>query len=999
MKKTFLILLILSCFQNGFAQNTLSYTDIESHYNNGVELFEKKAYTAARKEFRAYIEKSASRLTPDKFTISNAEYYSAVCGLYTNALDADIEIQRFVLHHSEHPKAKIIYSDLGNSFYEKGDYKKAIEYLTKAIANRGDNLEVYDLRYKLGVSYYQLKDFKNALVEFNFVKKTASENALDAAYYAAVINFQNEDYDAALFDLRRVENVNPYKLEVPNWIAQILFKQKKYDELLAYAEPIIQKPEGRKIDDICLVAAEVQYFNNNFEKAAAYYDKFRELRRGQSDPQVAFRHGFSLYKSEQFAHAIVILKQVADKNNEIGQQAAYYLGISALKTGDLNSALAAFDFARKSDFDKEIKEEAHYNYVKVLLETGQNELAITSLKDYVKQYPAGKYVDQTNELLSDILFETNDYKNAIVYIESLSRTTAKINEAYQKLAYAQAVNNYNSEDYKSATIYFNKSLSKPINNELVQNALYWKAETAYATNADNVESLYREVLQKGTTSQRNKSLYSLAYLSYNKREFSEALTYFKDFLNAASNDQTTQQIREDALLRLADCYLIQKDFKNALVNYDKALSQNRSDKDYALYQKGVTLDFLGRKEEAAKVFDSFTRLYENSRLIDDALFQRGNLEMDEHKYQNAIATFSEMLRKRPKSTLVPDALLKRALAYGNLQNYDAATADYKMIIDKFGNSEVANEALIGLRDIMNSTGRSEDFAGIADEYQKNNPKSSSALALQYEAARNLYYTEKYEAAIGALQRFIAANPNNSNVTEAQFLIGESYYFTDRSAQALPYFKQVVEKGQSLFLTRASFRAADIAFAAKDYRSAVTDYQNVLSSGGTKRDEVLAWEGLFMSYFELGDYDNCVKYCNEVINNSAGVVAGINNKAELFIGKCYWKRRSFEAANTQLNRVIALGKDVNGAEASYIQGLMLNEAGKYEDAIKKMQEHAASFSDFLEWYEKGFLLIADSYIGLKDFFMAKATLNSIIENSETPETLRVAKEKLKSIPNN
>lgn len=997
MKKIILILFpgLLAALST-FSQNTLSYTEVESHYNNGVELYEKKAYSAARKEFRSYVEQSSSSLNPNKFNIANAEYYSAVCALNTGSMDADIEVHRFVLNHSEHPKAKIIYSDLGDNFFEKGDYKKAIEYLTKAIEHRQDDLSVYELRYKLGVAYYQTKDYANALKEFNYVKKTVAENAINAAYYAAVINFQNENFDAALTDLHRVENVNPYKLEVPNWIAQILFKQEKYEELLAYAEPIISNPQGRKIDDICLVTAEVLFFRNDFRKAADYYDRFRELRRGNIDPQVTFRHGFSLYKTEQYRKVVEVMKKIADREDALGQQAGYYLGISALNTGDLNSAMAAFDFARKNNFDPEIQEEAAYNYIKVQLEQGNNESAINSLKDYVSSYPTGKYIDESNELLSDILFETNDYKQAITYIEGLSRTTAKIDAAYQKLCYAQAVIDYNAEEFDEAIKYFDKALSKSVDRDLAQKSLFWKAESAFAADKPNVESLYSEVMQKGSTIQRNKSLYSLGYLRYNKRDFSGALTYFKDYLDA-SRDAESQQSREDALLRLADCHLIQKNFAKALGYYEQALRENRTDKDYALFQKGVTLDLMGRTSQANQTFDEFSRVYENSRLIDDALFQKGSLQMNDRNYQGAIASFTEMLRKKPRSKLVPDALLKRALAYGNTENYDAAVDDYKTIINRFGQHRTANEALIGLRDILNLTGRSEDFADVADEYQKNNPGSGSAIALQYEAARNLFYNQKYDAAISSLKRFIDNNPSNSNVVEAKFLIAESYYFTEKAKEALPFYKDVITDGQSQYVTKAAFRAADTEFNNKNYRDAVTDYQNVLSSSQSKRDQVSAWEGLFESYYHLGDYENSIKYCRQAIKEGGGMVIGIENKAELFIGKCHLKRRDFTQARAQFEKVISMDKDVNGAEAKYRIGEILYESGKYEESIKSMQELAQDFGDYIEWYEKAFLLIADNYIGQKDYFMAKATLNSIIENSGNPETVSVAKAKLNTIP--
>ena len=51
-----------------------------------------------------------------------------------------------------------------------------------------------------------------------------------------------------------------------------------------------------------------------------------------------------------------------------------------------------------------------------------------------------------------------------------------------------------------------------------------------------------------------------------------------------------------------------------------------------------------------------------------------------------------------------------------------------------------------------------------------------------------------------------------------------------------------------------------------------------------------------------------------------------------------------------------------------------------------------------WVAKTYILIADNYIGMKDIFQAKSTLQSIIENYEVEDDdiLNIAKEKLKKL---
>lgn len=86
---------------------------------------------------------------------------------------------------------------------------------------------------------------------------------------------------------------------------------------------------------------------------------------------------------------------------------------------------------------------------------------------------------------------------------------------------------------------------------------------------------------------------------------------------------------------------------------------------------------------------------------------------------------------------------------------------------------------MGLRETLNNSNRTEEFAEVADQYQKSNPNDKSVINLQFDAAKDLYYAEKYDKAIVALQNFIISNPKSSSAPEANFLIAESYYILNK----------------------------------------------------------------------------------------------------------------------------------------------------------------------------------------------------------------------------
>ena len=158
-------------------------------------------------------------------------------------------------------------------------------------------------------------------------------------------------------------------------------------------------------------------------------------------------------------------------------------------------------------------------------------------------------------------------------------------------------------------------------------------------------------------------------------------------------------------------------------------------KDYASYQKAVTLSYLGRDSDAKAQFDQVQRQYPNSRFVDESLFQKANVDFEKGAYQVAIQEFTKLIQDKPNSSLIPAALLKRAIAYTNVQQYDPAVADYKRILDSYGNSEQAQSALLGIQNALSDAGRPEEFSQVLGQYKKSNPGSTDIERVQFETRR------------------------------------------------------------------------------------------------------------------------------------------------------------------------------------------------------------------------------------------------------------------------
>ena len=988
----------------GWAQRTLSFTEPDAHFRTGIELFEKNNYAAARYEFGQYLDRRAlsdnlrsttGTPTADQNAVT-AEYYVALTSLYIDEPGAEVLVDRFVKNHSEHPKATQLYGDLGTYYYNREDYNRAIGFLEKAVdgpASRqpGSVARRSDVAYKLAVSYYNTQALTKALPLFNEIQQSTDPVlAASAAYYAGVINFRSNNFPEAITDFKRAGADSRYQNDVPNWIAQALYRERRYDELVAYTEPILQRNSSNALSEVALFTAEVYYRQGRYAKALPLYKRFMAVKGGQAPAAVKFRYGQSLFKTGDYTGAIAQLKPVAGGKDTTAQYAAYTLGISYLQTENPTYALTAFDQAARLPFNKSIQEEAVFDHAKLQLDVNNGAGAVKELTDFTKRYPDSAFENEANELLSESYLASNNYGAAITYIESLKRRTPKINATYQRLTYNQGVNDYNADRYEVAIRNFDKSLLTSPDASLKTSAQFWKAESLSALKRyDEAIPLYSQV-RSGENGEQ--SLYALGYAYYNRKDYTRALTYFQNYLKASPSDPASAQ---DAVVRIADCYFAAKQYNEAMRNYEQVIARNGVDRDYAAYQKGLILSYVGRDAEAKAQFDQLQRQNPNSRYADEALFQAANVDFEKGAYQAAITGFSRLIRDKPQSALLPQTLLKRAVAYDNLQQYDPAIADYKRILSDFGNSSVAQSALLGLQNSLNDAGRPEEFNQALGQYKRGNPGSSDVEKVEFDNAKNIYGNEKYPQAIQALLAFIQEYPASPNGAEARYYIAESYNRTGDAANALRYYYTVMSEGRSDFVVRSASRAAELERTQKNFPRAVRNYQLVLGRSTLKTDQVAAQLGLMDTYLAANKPDSAVVFAREVLSTGS-VVPGAQNRAQLALGKAALQKSDLKTAQTEFDRTIALAKDVNGAEANYRLGQILYQQKKYKESITTLLKFNQLFADFDYWKGKAFLLVSDNNAALNEFAQARAVLSSIIENAGIDEIVAEAKQKLAAL---
>ncbi len=115
IKKYVISLLLLTFSGLMFSQKTQIYLDKEMLYKTGLELFDKKQYTAAQKTFMDYM----STVSGNTLLKTDAEYYVAACGIELFHKDGEWRMKEFIDNHRESTKIKWAYFYLGKSNFKE----------------------------------------------------------------------------------------------------------------------------------------------------------------------------------------------------------------------------------------------------------------------------------------------------------------------------------------------------------------------------------------------------------------------------------------------------------------------------------------------------------------------------------------------------------------------------------------------------------------------------------------------------------------------------------------------------------------------------------------------------------------------------------------------------------------------------------------------------------------------------------------------------------------
>jgi TolA-binding protein len=999
MKKLFLPLLFSTITSVSFAQKTFFYSDPQEKFNEAKEYYQKGQYNLAYpifKELQQSLKEIDQVNTP--VVAQEIQYYTIASALMQNEERAEQDALDYITVTKNTARVQMMSFQLAEFYFRQQRFSEAVSLYEQANIANLSNAEIADMKFHQGYAYFTMQQFAQAKPLLDAIRQMKNDpNYIDANYYYGFIAFRDRNYNDALQSFRVVENEPNYESIVPYYIAQIYYVQGKKDEALKYAEDKVKQGKSQYYDlELKQLLGHAYFEKKDYTKAATYLGEYvnrsKKVRR-----EDLYELSYAYYQNADYNKAIEGFKQLSGKEDSLSQHAMYLLGDSYLRTGQKASARNAFLFAASNSSNPTQREIARFNYAKLSYELGYQDEALKSLKTFLSDYPNSKYHDEAVELLAGALANTNNYKDALALLENIQSPSQNVRRLLPRILYGRATELISDGRLAEADAMLDRVLKDPNNASVLALANFWKGELAYRSNKiDDAIRYYYAYLNAGapTSGEANARdvKYNLGYAYYRKENYPVAKTFFEPL--ATNVSLSSDPLTQDAYVRTADVYYMNKNFAQASSMYDNVIRMSWPAEDYATFQKAMIAG-IKNPSEKVNLMNTMMRKFPQSSLVADANMEIANTYLAQERFREAVPYLNNVVNATGNSSMKPQALLKLGIAYYNMNNNDNAITTYKQLLSQYPNSVEANDALDNLKTIYVQQGRPGEYANVARQAGKPLTENTED-SLTYAAAQIQYDAGKYDAALNSFNNYLEQFPNGEHSIDANYYNAEIYNARKDWDKALASYTIVAQRAPNPFAERAVLQAARINFfELKNYNEAEKYYAQLKEITASQENKLEAMRGLLRSQYELQQWNDAAANAREL---AAQKSASADDKAlaNMTIAKSAQMNGQYDVAINSFKQVVAVNKGAFAAEARYEIANTWFLTDHLKDAEKAAFEVINKSGSYDWWVTKAYILLGDIYFKEKDYFNAKATFQSVVDNSLNAELKSEAQTKLDKV---
>lgn len=954
----------------GFSQESQIYSHDKKQFQDALTLYNNQQYQAAQ----ALFEK-VKVTTNDYETEANSAYYAANSAIRRNQRGADKLMEDFVERYPTSTKRNSAFLDVADYYFETGKYPYALKWYKKVDKSTMSRKDEERFNFNTGYAYYASNRPKDAERYLSRVSNTESYGS-QAKYYLGFIAYEQDDYDEASARFDQIADPKLLDEKLSYYQADLNFKSGNFEEAIAMAKKQLPKSDRREQSELNKVIGE-SYFNlGQYDQAIPYLKKYKG-KRGKWNNTDFYLLGYSHFKQGEFENAIGQFNKIIGGTNSVAQNAYYHLAECYLNLDKKPEALNAFRNASQMAFSEEIEKDALLNYARLSYEIGNAYEPVPQVMlSYLEKYPKDEHTQEIQSLLVDSYITSKNFEGAMQLLEENENYATP--ETYQKVAFYNGVTLFIDGDFEKAMESFSKSLKKSEQGSYGARSQYWQAESAYRLNRfDDALSGFEKFNRNpaaSTTEEYQDLNYNLGYSHFKLKNYSEAISYFKNATNASTDGGQVV----DSYLRLGDSYFVNSQYGPAITAYDEASKMNSPERDYAAFQKAICQGFLGNNNAKIDGLNQFIDRYQRSSYRDDALFELGNTYVKGDNETLGLQTYDRLIQQFSKSKFAPRAMLRQGLVHYNSGRNENALAKLKGVVSQYPNTQEAKQAVATAKLVYVDLGRVSEYAAWARNLDFVEVTDTELDQASFESAERKYAEGKADAAIRGYEDYLKEFPNGLNAIKANFTLAQLYFSKEQKESALERFKVVASSGQGEYTEQALTRICEIYVSKKDYGSALPYLNQLENSAEIDQNRTFAQSNLMKGYYGQKDYQRTIEYAEKVLR-APKIDNRIKSDAQIMIARSAIETGNEQLAETAFAEVKNIASGETAAEAWYYDAYFKHKSGDFEGSNVSVQKLAKDYSGYKQWGGKGLIIMAKNFYALGDAFQATYILESVTEN--------------------
>ncbi|MBM3237275.1 tetratricopeptide repeat protein [Candidatus Poribacteria bacterium] len=411
----------------------------------------------------------------------------------------------------------------------------------------------------------------------------------------------------------------------------------------------------------------------------------------------------------------------------------------------------------------------------------------------------------------------------------------------------------------------------------LKEALKLVEQEEYQRATEILESLLPNVQDVAS---RNRTLYVLGNSFRRQNKWDKAIEYY-------------QQVPADYILwdyiklHIAESYQAQNDYQNALVWYERFLSDHPKHPTYSFAQYQLALCYM-----KAENYEAALKIY--SQLIDNKLngysraaqYQSGKAYEALGQWQQAYFTYQHVIDRNSSDSMARDALERiNALVAAHHHN----------------NIKITRERRLSMGMVLFDAGKyiqaRNELGRVVSDY-----RDDLAGKATYFIAQSYYRQGRYDDAITAYQEIVNFYPTSDYLTRALYQTALCYERKEQLTKAQQLLKDfVAQYSWSAWADNALYEIATSLKHLRQYEDAIKVYTQ-LTEQYAKSDLVdeARWD-IGWCYFKLGRYqDSITSFQTFVTTFPKSKYVG---QAQYWVGKIYEKQNELVRAREIYDKII------------------------------------------------------------------------------------------------